>query len=375
MRMTLPYRLLVALSLALLHFSVTPRSALPADQQAPRPPAVDVVVDPRVELMSIIFRLAGNPEYNQGRVPSYIKDVDEHFGKFRQHPAVEMAGNLRRTRGVGFDACMSLAIHLGDAYTVSEKLPLDPRPASLDGRWKPDEAREFLAALKQFVEEAALREFIENHRPLYAEAESRMKALLAKESHLEWFEAFFGARPQARFTIALGMVNGPCNYGVLVRLPDGKEELYCVLGVWQTDKQGQPQFTREVLPTVIHEFCHSHTNAVVDRHAEKLQAAGEKIFPRVAAALQRQAYGNWRTMMYESMVRACVIRYTRQYDGRIAAWLAVLAEKSRGFPWMGDLVDLLGQYEEDRQRYPTLDAFFPRVVEFFNHYADDSAAK
>ena len=79
--------------------------------------------------------------------------------------------------------------------------------------------------------------------------------------------------------------------------------------------------------------------------------------------------------MYESMVRACVIRYTRQYDGRMAAWLAVLAETSRGFPWMGDLVDLLGQYEEDRQRYPTLDAFFPRVIEFFNHYADDSAAK
>ena len=27
-----------------------------------------VVVDPRVELLSLIFRLAGNPEYSQGRV-------------------------------------------------------------------------------------------------------------------------------------------------------------------------------------------------------------------------------------------------------------------------------------------------------------------
>ena len=284
----LPRCLLTVPILALLCFTATPQPAICTADQAPRPPAVEVAVDPRVELVSIIFRLAGNPEYNQGRVPSYLKDVEEHFGKFREHPAVKMAGKLRRTRSVGFDACMSLAIHLGDAYTVSEKLPLDPRPASLDGRWKPDEAKEFLVALKQFVEEAALREFIENHRPLYAEAESRMKALSEKEGHLEWFEAFFGARPQARFTIALGMVNGPNNYGVRIRLPDGKEELYCVLGVWQTDKQSQPQFTAQVLPTVIHEFCHSYTNAVVDRHAEKLQAAGEKIFPRVAAALQRR---------------------------------------------------------------------------------------
>ena len=79
-------------------------------------------------------------------------------------------------------------------------------------------------------------------------------------------------------------------------------------------------------------------------------------------------------MMYESMVRACVIRYTRQYEGRLAAWVAVWEETSRGFAWMSGLVDLLGQYEEDRQRYPTLDAFFPRVVEFFNHYADEAAA-
>ncbi len=28
----------------------------------------EVRVDPRIELMSIIFRLAGNPEYNRGAV-------------------------------------------------------------------------------------------------------------------------------------------------------------------------------------------------------------------------------------------------------------------------------------------------------------------
>jgi hypothetical protein len=33
-------------------------------------PSLQVKVDPRVELLSLIFRLAGNPEYSQGKVAS-----------------------------------------------------------------------------------------------------------------------------------------------------------------------------------------------------------------------------------------------------------------------------------------------------------------
>ena len=66
-------------------------AANPAAAEKPAAPHVTVSVDPRVELMSILFRLAGNPEYNQGRVPSYVQDVESHFGRFRDHPVVKLA--------------------------------------------------------------------------------------------------------------------------------------------------------------------------------------------------------------------------------------------------------------------------------------------
>ena len=40
---------------------------------------IDVRVDPRVELMSIIFRLAGHPEYNTAPNYPYLADVEAHF--------------------------------------------------------------------------------------------------------------------------------------------------------------------------------------------------------------------------------------------------------------------------------------------------------
>jgi hypothetical protein len=346
----------------------TVASAIAAEKQ-PQSPLVRVAVDPRVELFSIIFHQAGNPEYNLGGVESYIKDVDAHFGPFRNHPVVELAKKLRETRGIGFDAPMSMAVHLTDAIRLETRVPLNPWPALLDHRWTETDAQEFLQAARKFVRDTSYQEFCEQHRPLYAVAESRIRALLEKEAHWEWFGDFFGQRSSGSFTMTLGMLNGGCCYGVSCRTADGKKDLYCVLGVWKTDSQRQPEFTADMLPTIIHEFCHSHSNEFVDRHASELQAAGEKLFAPVASAMKSQAY-DAKALLYESMVRACVVRYLHRYAGPEAAQKEVDEQNSRAFLWVGELSELLKQYESHRDQYPTLEAFAPAIIRFFNEYAD-----
>jgi hypothetical protein len=330
---------------------------------------VPVTVDPRVELMAVIFRLAGNPEYSRCKIASYAKAVDEHFGPFRDHEAVKLARNLRRTRRVSFDAVMSMAVHVTSADRLEERIPLDPRPPSLDARWRPDEARQFLAAARRFVKETSFKDFIEKQQKLYGSSVSRLEAVLTEHGHLEWFDEFFGPRPGASFRVFAGLLNGPNCYGARCSTADGKEELYCVLGVWKTDLSGMPSFDLTLVATVVHEFCHSYTNPIVDRHEAELKKAGEAIFPHVAAAMRRQAYGNWKTMIYESLVRACTVRYTRRHQGVIAAWWEIRHHTQRKFLWVGDLAELLGEYEKDRDKYPTLEDFAPRIVAFFDDYA------
>ena len=65
-----------------------------------------------------------------------------------------------------------------------------------------------------------------------------------------------------------------CGLITSIRLPDGKIEFYCVFGVWKTDDQGLPAFDRSVLATVVHEFCHSYANPVVDGRFAELAKAG-----------------------------------------------------------------------------------------------------
>lgn len=328
-----------------------------------------VVVDSRVELLSTVFRLAGHPEYRKGMVRSYTSDVDRHFGKFREHAVVGMARELRRKRGVSYDAVMAYAIHLTPELEAAK--PFDPRPDSLDSRWHPEEAQEFLEKLQRFAKDSGFRKFYDDHKELYGIAVNRMKLVAEEDGDLGWFDRFFGAKPGARFTLVLGMLNGPNCYGVRAVGNDGNEDLYCVLGVWSTDWRGRPKFTAKMLPTVAHEFCHSYVNPLVYANQEKLRDAGEAIFPWVEEEMTRQAYANWVTMMHESLVRASVVRYVQATEGEHAAKKRAALQVERHFLWTPKLAGLLADYEADRETYPNFQAFLPKVIEFFNQYAGE----
>ncbi len=346
-------------------------AAAPVSQ--PATPAIRVLVDPRVELLSLVFRLAGKREYSTCKVPAYVKDVDEQFGEFRSHPVVRLAKCLPDGHCIGYDAVMSMAVHITDTESLQERVPFDPFPKTLDGRWKTATARLFLEQLRDFVRVSDFNAVIRAHQPLYAETASRVQSLLKTSAHLEWFESFFGPRKGSRFVLAVGLLNGGGNYGASCRDANG-EELYCILGVWFADAQGMPYFDRMYLPVIIHEFTHTYANPVVDAHLPALRSAGEILYPYVARQMEAQAYGAWETMMRESLVRACVLRYQLKYERGWGA-LQMLDERLRSFLWIDGLFQRLAEYEADRAKYPTLDTFMPRVVDFFDEYAAKFAAE
>ncbi|UCG48002.1 MAG: DUF4932 domain-containing protein [Phycisphaerales bacterium] len=351
-------------------------SAKPAGGAAAVP--VDIRVDARVELVSVIFRLAGNREYNRCCMPGYVMDISRHFGPHRDHPVVKLAADLRKKHGVSFDAPMSLAVHLTDANSLAERVPFEPRPPGLDRRWRPQDAREFLEKARDFVKDANFAGFVKTHKGMYDRSAAGLRDLIEREGRLDWFGDFFGARPKTTFHIAIGVVNGPGNYGPHIKLPD-TTEFYCILGASKagTFGMGEPVFDKSMLPTVVHEFCHSYTNPLVDAHASELQQSADRLFEHVGRRMKRMAYSNARTMMREAMVRACVVRYMHATKGVDAGAEQTEREIKRGFLWTGELADLLARYESQRQKYPTLDDFFGEVISFFDGYklpGDDGPA-
>jgi hypothetical protein len=194
-----------------------------------------------------------------------------------------------------------------------------------------------------------------------------MRQTLSAHARVSWFDDFFGVRPRANFQLVLGMLNGGSCYGTRA-VVGGSEELYCMLGVWQCDSQGLPEFPQSVMPTVIHEFAHSYANPLIDAHLEKLEPAGNELFARHQKSMERRAYKGGPTVLRESLVRACVVRYFHSVDGADAAKAEADEQVRRGFPWTSELSNVLADYEANRATYPTLDAFMPQIARFFDTY-------
>lgn len=330
--------------------------------------AIQVRIDRRVELLSIVFRLAGSPEYNQPSSKSpYSDEVAKHFEPVKDHDVVKLAQSLRRQRGVSYDAVMSYAVHLKEA-ALEPKIPYEALPARLDKRWRPEDATKFLSALRDFVSTSKADEFFAAHREFYDRTAQRLAAELTKRPYRAWLDSFFGAKPKAKFTAIIGLLNGGGSYGSSVRYADGSEEILPIIGPGSFGADG-PVFGRGVATLLVHEFCHSYTNPLVEQFADQLMPSARKIFPHRKVLMAAQAYGTPETMMYECLVRACTVRFSVANDSPKEAARQLAYEQGRGFLWTSDLSELLGQYEKQRDRYATLEAFMPEIVKLFEQVA------
>ena len=61
---------------------------------------ISVSVDPAVELISIIYRLAGMRQFDLRELPAYVGEIENHFRPFRNHRAVEMARELAESHRI-----------------------------------------------------------------------------------------------------------------------------------------------------------------------------------------------------------------------------------------------------------------------------------
>ncbi|MCG3125169.1 MAG: hypothetical protein GIKADHBN_03704 [Phycisphaerales bacterium] len=350
--------------------------AAPPPATAARAPAtaISAGVDERVELLSIIARLAGNPEYNMKNSASpYASRVEEWFGHSREHAAITMFREGRRQFGWSYDAVPCLAVHLTAFPELAERMPIDadPRPPRLDKRWNPEFTRQWLDQVRDFIKVTSAAGFFDQEREFYGKVNERMAAFVRETDPVPWFDSFFGAKAGASYQVIPGLVCGGSNYGVGVVFLDGSpEEIRPVLGCWKWDKVGLPEFATEAyLPTFIHELAHSYVNPFVERHAGVIDPPFATMYPSIAAAMKRKAYATARTVACETIVRAVVIRYLHDRLGPGAGEAEKFRQKREGFPWAGGLADVLGEYSADRGKFPALDDFSPTIAEHMQSIA------
>ena len=317
-------------------------------------------VDERVELLGIVFRLAGIQEYQCEAFKQYDDDIQEHFGKMKNHAAILSAQILRRMRGVGYNAVVDFGVHLtirdGHVELSDENsgLTLD----GMDSRWTKEAAVTFAKVLDDFYVESRFHEFFESHQELYGQLEKRFTSISEKIDY-GWFEKFYGVNNLENFRLILCLTSESNNYGGTCKYRDGRETYFAFIG------ESGPELPINdiaIIHLIVHEFSHSFCNPLVKKYREDLLPRAEKLFPFIRDAMEQQNYTTPEIVWCECLVRSCENRYLRTHEYTEFADQLLSYQEQCSFVWLDILVEELARYEKERDRFPTLDSFMPEIV-------------
>ena len=333
-------------------------------------------IDKRVEILSIISRLAEYGEYNQKAAKKYISDIHSYFNGFKNDTLIRLAIKIRNELEIGFDAVMSMAVNLkleNGKFSLQSNWKND-----LDKRWTQKVTLPFVDLLNRFYLKTKAEIFFKNEASYYNYISKAFDEILTG-FHQQWYYDYYGIKPNEKFSIVIGCGNGGANYGVSITDSKLVRHVYAIMGSWSFDKNDNPIFNEEsYLPTLIHEFNHSFINPLLTNNQRNtiLKHSMQIILDTMSTEMKKQAYSNWETVFNESLVRASVIRYLiRNSNGnpRIVE-NEIIDQTTRGFLWIKNLVDLLGVYEANRAKYPTIAEFYPRIISFFESTSDSISA-
>ncbi len=323
--------LVVALALALTPGCVAHSAPKPADD-----PLV-ISADPRIELFSILFALAENPEYQPAPSP-YARAAQLHFAPSRDHPAVQASRDLRAQRGISYEAPLQLAIYL-DAELHPIR-PLDGAPGM--DRWHGVDLDDYLAKVRDFAKVTDFDGFYKSQAAHHAAAEQRFRDAFHGVPIVAFFEERFGAKPHTVHRLVPGFFTGKMNYGIAAVHADGGEDLVQVMFLENPDADGLPRPGELTLDLMVHETAHPYVNPIVDANLAQLTDVATPLFTRFAEQLRGQHYTTVDIMLREAVVRALVIVWLRAHADQAHVERS-LAEQARiGFPYTAALADALG---------------------------------
>ncbi|PHQ59638.1 MAG: DUF4932 domain-containing protein [Maribacter sp.] len=325
-------------------------------------------VDERIEILSIVFRLAESEEYSSKTFKLYTDKIQKHYNSYKNHELIQFIKKLRSENGVGYDAVMMMAVHLDDKLNplieFNDKVP--------DARWGKDNAYKFVGLLNKFYQDSDSKEFFKENRNLYKEVSKRFLPIY-EHLDVDWYKNFYGKEPNEEFIIINGLGNGSGNYGPSIDFPNGKRKVYAIMGTWKTDSLAMANFTIDsYFPTLLHEFNHSFVNYILDKNPEPFRKNGELIYGAVKDKMNKGSYNSWQTMFNEALVRAAVIKYMKDHSfSKESIRREVNEQINRGFLWIEELVSELDKYDQKRKDYPTLESYFPEFIKAYDTYAEN----
>lgn len=317
---------------------------------------VNISIDPRLELLASV-ELNSNFYNIIDYSTEYKDDMKSYFRKAKNHKAIKMFRKLSKD-GLYVDIPPDFMIHLSAVPELKVEHTIDERIIKLFTKDQ-ETADHFLEELRNYAMQTNFQKFFSEQHDFYRENIKDVKGIIASHDYVRDIEDYYGLS-QSSYTLILSpLFEG--NYGLRLPSGDNRFDLYAVIGGSDFTNNNE-----EVLRYLIwHEFSHSFINPITDKYNATL-LKNKNNFELIKDDMKEQGYASWDTTINEHIIRAVTIRLTEIVYGKDVAGRLLDEETRRGFVYIDALCNQLKYYENHRNKYSTIESYYPYLLEVFD---------
>lgn len=282
---------------------------------------LNVYVDPRIELLSIIQYLA---DFNYKYIMIYNKDtiykvdVDNYFSPYKNHQVVSLYEEMVKY-GFIYHVPPQLILYLDDKYEEQENktIPYHEVILRAGGRSK---IKELIRQMGDFKNETKFDDFYKNHQEYYHKITTDIQNKLKSNNCLENLIEYYGVEQNSYNIIVVPLYLG--GYGIRIPGKDEKLDIFCVI---------PPVENLQYLTSFVwHEFSHSYVDPLTEENRNEVNKYKD-LFTPISNIMEKQAYGTWETCVNEHIVRAVTSRLSYKVFGEKRASEEIKEHKMRSF--------------------------------------------
>ncbi|MGI6359117.1 MAG: DUF4932 domain-containing protein [Bacillota bacterium] len=288
----------------------------------------------------------------------YYRALRDFFSDYQSHEAIKLAQELTNL-GYTYDAPIAFICHLGPLPDLELQHEYSEY---IVGRAHGRERLErFRSALKDLAAESNFMEFYRSWQPRYQQWVEA--ANMDGEMVVNWLEQFFG-QEASEFQIILAPAMFPGGgYGATVTTAEGEKISFQVVRE-RGESTAEPSFPSglglEYLS--LHEWGHSFVNPALEARSD-LVGRLVRFFRPVSREMKAQAYGSVHVFMNEQVLRAVTTLAAEELYGQERYEQFLANEMDASFYLTEGIVNILRDYQNNRDTYPNFDAFVPVLLE------------
>lgn len=326
---------------------------------------VNVSVDPRIELLSVVQLLSDYDLINNFDFP-YKKEMLEYFSPYKSHPAVTKFKEMMK-EGFDYDAPVDAMLYLTNPPELKNKIPFTNDYYILDRAGGKENLESFIEALRDFAIKSNFMEFFNTHKEYYDKVVNEAKKILGNCIDASNLENFYGNTSYNSFNLILTFLDTH-GYGPRIEIEPSKFDAYAIIG--SADLSYTPGVTPEDFKyVVLHEFSHSFVNPLTEKFGDEVDRFLRLIKP-IKLFMRREDRRWFKVLCGEAYISEVV---TRAASAKLTEKLVSIEEAEKQLSKYSGMTytltrgvyNIIDKYDKNRDKYPTFSDIYPEILNYF----------